>query len=104
MLAINFRFYEGEEGALKIEDKLALNKYEVDREVHITVDETKCANCLLKPCIYACPAECYSLREDHVTFSYEGCLECGSCLLSCPEGALHWVYPRGGFGICYQYG
>jgi ferredoxin like protein len=39
-----------------------------------------------------------------VTFSYEGCLECGSCRISCPQGAIHWVYPRGGFGICYQYG
>jgi ferredoxin like protein len=89
---------------VKIEDRLALNKYEVDREVHITVDDVKCAGCALTPCIYACPAGCYVARDGHVTFSYEGCLECGSCLLSCPAGAVNWVYPRGGFGVCYQYG
>ncbi len=89
---------------MKVEDKLALNKFEVDKEVHIVVDEEACKGCDLKPCIYACPAECYSLRENHVTFSYEGCLECGSCRIICPKGAIQWVYPRGGFGICYQYG
>ena len=89
---------------MKIEDKLALNKFDIDREVHITLEETKCQGCDWKPCLYACPAECYVLREDHVTFSYEGCLECGSCRISCPKDAIHWVYPRGGFGICYQYG
>lgn len=104
MVAVCFGCAGSGEGALKIEEKLALNKYEVDREVHITVDDARCVDCPLKPCVHACPADCYSLREDHVTFSYEGCLECGSCLLSCPGGALHWVYPRGGFGICYQYG
>jgi ferredoxin like protein len=31
-------------------------------------------------------------------------LECGSCRIICPQGAIRWVYPRGGFGICYQYG
>jgi len=90
---------------VKVEDKLALNKFDIDREVHIRVDEAKCRSCDLKPCLYACPAECYVLRaEGHVTFSYEGCLECGSCRFSCDKGAIYWVNPRGGFGICYQYG
>lgn len=89
---------------MKIEEKLALNKFDIDREIHITLEEEKCRGCDWKPCLYACPAECYVLRENHVTFSYEGCLECGSCRISCPQGAIHWVYPRGGFGICYQYG
>ncbi len=89
---------------MKIEEKLALNKFDIDREVHIILEEAKCRGCDLTPCLYACPAECYVLRESHVTFSYEGCLECGSCRISCPRDAIHWVYPRGGFGICYQYG
>lgn len=90
---------------MKVEDKLALNKFDIDREVHIRVDEEKCKACDLKPCLYACPAECYVLRaKGHVTFSYEGCLECGSCRFSCDKGAIDWVNPRGGFGICYQYG
>jgi ferredoxin like protein len=89
---------------MKVEEKLALNKFEVDREVHITVDESKCQECNLKLCIYACPADCYVLRDEHVTFSYEGCLECGSCRLACDKSAIRWVNPRGGFGICYQFG
>ncbi|HXZ35768.1 MAG TPA: ferredoxin family protein [Thermodesulfobacteriota bacterium] len=89
---------------MKVEDKLALNKFEIDKEVHIQVEEKLCPDCDLKPCLYVCPAECYQLRENHVTFSYEGCLECGSCRLACDRQAIRWVYPRGGFGICYQYG
>ncbi|MFA6411368.1 MAG: hypothetical protein WCW53_01645 [Syntrophales bacterium] len=91
---------------MKVEEKLALNKFDIDREVHIRVDEAKCKSCDLKPCMYACPAECYTIRGEggHLTFSYEGCLECGSCRFSCDEGAIDWVNPRGGFGVCYQYG
>ena len=89
---------------MKVEEKLALDKFDVDKDVHITINQESCKDCDLTPCIYACPAECYILREDHITFSYEGCLECGSCRIVCPRDAIHWVYPRGGFGICYQYG
>ncbi|MBN2282577.1 MAG: 4Fe-4S dicluster domain-containing protein [Deltaproteobacteria bacterium] len=89
---------------MKVEDKLALNKFDVDRDVHITVNDVVCVECELKPCVSVCPAECYVIRENHMTFSYEGCLECGSCRIACPKGAIDWVYPRGGFGICYQYG
>jgi ferredoxin like protein len=89
---------------MKIEDKLALNKFDIDREVHIRVDEGKCGQCTRKPCLHACPAECYVLREGRVVFSYEGCLECGSCRFSCERGAINWVNPRGGFGVSYQFG
>ncbi|MCK9195623.1 MAG: hypothetical protein M0P16_01420 [Syntrophales bacterium] len=89
---------------MKIEDKLSLNKFDIDREVHIRVDEEKCKECRLKPCLYACPAECYVERGGRVVFSYEGCLECGSCRFSCKKGAIDWVNPRGGFGISYQFG
>jgi ferredoxin like protein len=89
---------------VKIEEKLALNKYEQSGEAHITLSKESCDHCNLKPCLYACPAECFILREDHVTFSHDGCLECGSCRIVCPEGMLQWAYPQGGFGICYQYG
>lgn len=89
---------------MKIEEKLAFNKFVIDREVHITVDEKLCQECSLRTCVYACPAECYSVRDERVIFSYEGCLECGSCRIACDRAAIHWVYPRGGFGICYQFG
>ena len=87
-----------------IEDKLAVNKYDVDRDVHITVDEGICQVCDENYCLYACPADCYKVIDGHVTFSYEGCLECGSCRIACDKGAIEWNLPRGGLGICYEYG
>ena len=87
-----------------IEDKLAVNKYDVDDDVHIRIKEDICNQCYRHICVYTCPADCFKLREEHLTFSFEGCLECGSCLIVCEEGAIDWALPRGGFGICYQYG
>lgn len=86
------------------EEKLAVNKYDLDPEVHLTLDPEACRTCNQRACLYACPADCYRLVEEHVTFSYEGCLECGSCRLACPKGAITWTLPRGGLGICFQYG
>ena len=89
---------------ISIEDRLALNKYDVDEEAHIKVNGEICSRCEHHACLYICPAECYTLREGHISFSYEGCLECGSCQICCDEGAIEWNYPRGGFGICFEYG
>lgn len=88
----------------KIEDKLAVNKFDVDEDVHIRLDAEKCQECESHPCLYICPAECFKRTEGHITFSYEGCLECGSCRIVCDTEALDWTLPRGGFGICYEYG
>jgi ferredoxin like protein len=87
-----------------IEDKLAVNKYDIDQDVHIRIKEDICENCAEHPCLSICPADCFKLKEDHITFSHEGCLECGSCKIACDKEAVDWVLPRGGFGICYQYG
>ena len=89
---------------ISIEDKLAVNKFDTDRDVHIKVDDAICQTCDARYCLYVCPAECYKLTEEHVTFSYEGCLECGSCRIVCDKGAIDWILPRPGFGICYEYG
>jgi len=87
-----------------IEDKLAVNKYDIDREVHISLHEDICKKCDTHYCLYVCPASCFKLMEEHITFSYKGCLECGSCQIVCDKGAVEWTLPRAGFGICYQYG
>jgi ferredoxin like protein len=89
---------------LSIEDKLAVNKYDVDRKVHIKVKEDICTACENHRCFYICPADCYKLREGHITFSHEGCLECGSCRIACDKRAVEWAMPRGGFGLCLEYG
>lgn len=88
----------------KIEDKLAVNKYDIDTEVHISIREDICKNCKEHYCLYCCPASCFKLADEHLSFSYEGCLECGSCQIICDTGAVNWNLPRPGYGICYQYG
>jgi ferredoxin like protein len=87
-----------------IEDKLAVNKYDIDKDRHIQIREDICATCEAHPCLFACPADCFKLREGHITFSYEGCLECGSCRIVCDKEAVEWALPRAGFGICYLFG
>jgi len=89
---------------LKIEEKLALNKYDVDKEPHIRVAEDLCRACEDQPCLFVCPSDCFNLTAGKVTFSYEGCLECGGCRIACDKGAVTWGYPRPGFGITYEYG
>ncbi len=91
---------------MKLEEKLALDFFRNDSESHILIDQEKCKGCEAKICISICPGGLYSINEDtgELTVEYAGCLECGSCLVACPEGALSWSYPRGGFGVQYRYG
>jgi ferredoxin like protein len=89
---------------ISAEDKLAVNKYDIDKDIHIKVNKIICQTCQTHYCIFVCPADCYKLTEGHITFSYEGCLECGSCEIVCDKGAIGWELPRPGFGICYVYG
>lgn len=90
---------------LSIEQRLSLTKFEVYGEPHITIDKERCRECGAKPCIRSCPAGLYSLDESgELHFNYEGCLECGTCRIVCPMGAVKWGYPPGGFGVWYQFG
>lgn len=93
------------ERKLSIEERLALVVFNVDEEPHIIVDTSKCDKCDLKPCLYVCPANLYTLDENNkIQFNYEGCLECGSCRIVCPLEAVRWNHPRGGFGVQFRYG
>jgi ferredoxin like protein len=50
-----------------------------------------------------CPADLYDLNETgEVVVNWEGCLECGTCMICCELGALSWHYPRSGFGVQYR--
>ena len=89
---------------LSIEAKLGLNVFDVDKEPHITVDFSICETCEKKPCLYICPAKLYQLENGKLTYNYEGCLECGSCLIACDKKAVKWNYPKGGFGVQYRFG
>lgn len=90
---------------LSVQDRLGLDAFILDKEPHIVVDTEICRTCVEKPCIHLCPAGLFRPSEDGgVSFSHEGCLECGMCRLACPHGAVRWSYPRGGKGVQYHYG
>jgi len=89
---------------MNIDDKLALNLFHVDKEAHIKVNTEICARCPHRLCTYTCPVDNYKMDEGKMVFSWEGCLECGTCRVICDQGALTWDYPTGGFGIIYRLG
>ncbi len=88
----------------KIDDILQSNVWDVDEEPHIVVDYEKCSHCKEKPCVYLCPAGCFTMLGDKILFSYEGCVECGTCRVVCPMKAIDWNHPRSGRGIHFRYG
>ncbi len=95
---------EGKDEIRKIEDILQVDVWDVDEEPHITIDSEKCRRCDERVCINLCPAGCFTLLGDRVLYSYEGCLECGTCRIVCPHNAVKWNYPKSGRGIHYRYG
>jgi ferredoxin like protein len=91
---------------MNLEAKLGVDVFALDKEPHIVVNQEVCrTRCRRKVCLAVCPAHLYTLGPDgDVLLNYEGCLECGTCRLACPEDALDWRYPRGGFGVQYRFG
>lgn len=89
---------------ISITDRLALDIFNIDKEPHIKVKKDCKRNCSKRPCVIVCPADCFKEVEGDVVFSYEGCLECGTCRIVCGEEALDWDYPRSGFGVQYRRG
>lgn len=89
-----------------IEDKLFLDRFNVDEESHIQIiDDNICVeSCKEQSCLYICPANVYRLEGDRISVNYEGCLECGSCRIGCPHMNIEWRFPTGGFGIRHKFG
>ncbi|MBQ2640979.1 MAG: 4Fe-4S dicluster domain-containing protein, partial [Lachnospiraceae bacterium] len=53
----------------------------------------------------ACPAGLYHYENGKVTFSHEGCLECGTCrVLSIDKVVKSWDHPMGGAGVQFRQG
>lgn len=92
--------------AATIEDKLFLDRFNVEEESHLTIIDPKVCveDCADQPCLYICPANVYKLEHGRIGISYEGCLECGSCRIGCPELNIDWRFPTGGFGIRHKFG
>ncbi len=91
------------EKRLSVEDRLGLVSFVIDEEAHIKLIEEECGNCDTKVCLRVCPAKLYTEENGKINFNYEGCLECGTCRVACPRN-IDWNYPRGGFGVNYQFG
>ena len=90
---------------MNIKAKLGLDTIKVDSEKHISVNKEICRECAEKYCIYVCPANVYSLsKEGEIELDLDGCLECGTCRIACPGGAVSWNYPRAGFGVQLRFG
>lgn len=92
---------------LTIEDRLYKVRYRIDENrAHITVDTAVCASrCDGHMCTYTCPARCFVWDDANgLVFSYENCLECGTCQFACTPGAVQWDYPAGGMGVAYRRG
>ena len=92
------------DGMLSITAKLGRNVFKLDKEPHIRIDAQICRTvCKKKVCLVVCPADLYELNEKgDVVVNWEGCLECGTCLICCDDRALAWHYPRGQFGVQYR--
>jgi ferredoxin like protein len=90
-------------GRTRLEDALNANVWDVDQTPHIEVDGDKCATCKTRPCLSFCPASAFAFLGEKMLYSYEGCLECGTCRVLCPEKAVTWKYPVSGKGVQYRF-
>ena len=59
----------------------------------------------IRKVLLACPAGLYHYENGKVTFSHEGCLECGTCrVLSIDKVVKSWDHPMGGAGVQFRQG
>ena len=86
-------------------DLSALLSSKRDQISHIALRNTKdCqAKCNEKPCTFICPSQVYNWTGEEIDIDYDRCIECGACILACPNNNISWDYPRPGFGITYHY-
>ena len=91
---------------MNIDDKLGLNHFKVDNSyVHIEVDPDFKDEKEIERVVMACPAKLYRYEDGVVTFSYEGCLECGTCrVVSGGKLIKSWNHPMGAMGVDFRQG
>ena len=92
---------------MRIDEKLALDAFKSDKESHITIKHEICRKqCTTKYCLFVCPGHLYSYNEElnEIVVEFAGCVECGTCMVACHEGAIEWGYPKGEYGVQYRYG
>jgi ferredoxin like protein len=88
---------------MNIDAKLGQNVFKLDKTPHIVIDSQLCSDCVQRVCLTVCPADLYEMNDEaRVVVNWEGCLECGTCMICCDRNALSWEYPRGEFGVQYR--
>ncbi len=90
----------------KIDERLYVNRYNVHSENHLHVDQSKCQECRDKPCTFSCPVDDYVWDPElkRLTVFYEGCVECGACVVVCPYHKIALDYPPAGRGVNFRFG
>jgi ferredoxin like protein len=91
---------------VNVKARLGSTKFVTDAEhfAHITVDEDICATCPHENCMNTCPSQCFEVIDGRMKFTYEDCVECGTCDIVCTPGSVKWNHPRGNFGVNYKFG
>ena len=91
---------------MSVDDKLGLDLFHTDEHnPHITVNEDYDNMEEINKVLLACPAGLYHYENGKVTFSHEGCLECGTCrVLSIDKVVKSWGHPMGGAGVQFRQG
>lgn len=89
---------------MNVDALLSRNLFTVDQEPHILIEQQICASaCSSQACLAVCPADLFHMNDQRrLVVAWEGCLECGTCMICCDKGALTWNYPRSGFGVQYR--
>lgn len=91
---------------MSVDDKLGFVKFNTDEEhPHITINPSYSKEEDIKRLVMACPAGLYRYEDGKVTFSHEGCLECGTCrVLSGGKVVKTWDHPETGLGVEFRQG
>jgi len=95
---------ETNEFELNIEERLATIRFICNNNSHLSVDIEKCKTCETKECLNVCPADVYTEENGTINIDFENCLECGTCRICCPKGAIKWEYPKDSSGVTYKFG
>ena len=91
---------------IDVKARLGATKFVTDAEehAHITIDAQICRTCPHEMCMNGCPAQCFTKIDGRMTFTYEDCVECGTCDIVCTPGSVKWNNPRASFGVNYKFG
>ncbi|HEX2065760.1 MAG TPA: hypothetical protein VHI93_03010 [Candidatus Thermoplasmatota archaeon] len=91
---------------MNVKARLGAAKFVTDahEHQHITVDPDVCETCPHTMCVNSCPAKCFEFVGGRMQFTYEDCVECGTCDIVCTPGSVKWNHPRASFGVNYRYG